>query len=95
MLVAGNIPGGATPDDRHARINLLRVLARAILADCDKTDVRAVVVGTECSAEEIADIALHGGDERRRRQAKVAALLLQMSYDDWQREFLTLTAEEK
>jgi len=95
MLVAGNIPGGATPDDRHARIDLLRVLARAILADCDKTDIRAVVVGQECSAEEIADIALHGGNEKRRRQEKVAALSPEMPYEDWQREFLTLTANEE
>src|SRR2546423_14616925 len=34
VLVAGNLPGAATPDDRHARIDLLRVLARAILAEC-------------------------------------------------------------
>jgi hypothetical protein len=94
VLVAGNIPGGATPDDRHARIDLLRVLARAILADCDKADVRAVVVGTERSAAEIAEIALHRGDERRRRQAQVAALPPEMPYEDWQREFLTLTADE-
>ncbi|MGH9038891.1 MAG: hypothetical protein ACRDZ3_01535, partial [Acidimicrobiia bacterium] len=94
ILVSGNIPGGATPDDRHARIDLLRVLARAILADCDKTDVRAVVVGTDQSAEEIADIALHRGDEGRRRQAKAAALSPEMPYEDWQRELLTLTADE-
>ncbi len=95
VLVAGNIPGGATPDDRHARIDLLRVLARAILADCDQSDVRAVVVGTERSAQEIADIAHHRGDERRRRQAQVAALSPEMPYEDWQREFLTLTANEE
>jgi hypothetical protein len=95
VLVAGNIPGGATPDDRHARIDLLRVLARAILADCDKGDVRAVVVGTERSAAEIAEIAVHRGDERRRRQAQVAALSPEMPYEDWQREFLTLTADEE
>ncbi len=95
VLVAGNIPGGATPDDRHARIDLLRVLARAILADCDKGDVRAVVVGTERSPEQIAEIAVHRGDERRRRQAQVAALPPEMPYEDWQREFLTLTAGEE
>jgi hypothetical protein len=95
VLVAGNIPGGATPDDRHARIDLLRVLARAILADCEKGDVRAVVVGTERSPAEIAEIALHRGDERRRRQAQVAALSPEMPYEDWQREFLTLTADEE
>ena len=57
VLVAGNIPGGATPDDRHARIDLLRVLARAILADCDQADVRAVVVGHG---------TFRGGDRRHR-----------------------------
>jgi hypothetical protein len=95
VLVAGNIPGGATPDDRHARIDLLRVLARAILADCDQGDVRAVVVGTERSAVEIAEIAALRGDERRRRQAQVAALSSEMPYEDWQREFLTLTTDEE
>ena len=95
VLVAGNIPGGATPDDRHARIDLLRVLARAVLADCAKGDVRAVVVGTERSAEEIADIAVHRGDERHRREAHLASLSPEMTYEDWQREFLTLTADEE
>lgn len=95
VLVAGNIPGGATPDDRHARIDLLRVLARAILADCDQGDVHAVVVGYDRSPEEIADIALHRGDDSHRRRAKLAALPSDIPYEDWQREFLSLTADEE
>jgi hypothetical protein len=94
VLVAGNLPGAATPDDRHARIDLLRVLARAVLAECEGSDVRAVVVGNERSAADIADIALRRGDESGKKAAEVAALPGDMNYADWQREFLTLTTEE-
>jgi hypothetical protein len=93
LLVAGNLPGAATPDDRHARIDLLRVLARAVLAECESGDVRAVVVATERSADEIADIALRRGDRAGKKAAEVAALG-DMNYADWQREYLTLTSEE-
>jgi hypothetical protein len=91
LLVAGNLPGAATPDDHHARIDLLRVLARAILAECLDRDVRAVVVGHDHSAEEIADLALRRGDEHGRRVAQVAALPADLNYEDWQREVLSLT----
>lgn len=93
VLVAGNLPGAATPDDRHARIDLLRVLARAVLADCGGNDVRAVVVGNERSAADITDLVLRRGDEATRKAAEVAAIG-DMNYADWQREFLSLTTEE-
>jgi len=93
LLVAGNLPGAATPDDRHARIDLLRVLARAVLAECEAGDVRAVVVASERSADELADIARRRGDEAGKKAAEVAALG-DMNYADWQREYLTLTTEE-
>lgn len=95
VLVAGNVPGAATPDDRHARIDLLRVLARAVLAECTQGDVRAVVVANDRSADEIADIAVRGGDEKSRKVAAVAALDPDLSYADWQREVLTLSASEE
>ena len=95
VLVAGNVPGAATPDDRHARIDLLRVLARAVLAECSDGDVRAVVVGYQRSAEEIADIALNRGDDHGRRVAQVTALPEDLTYDDWQREVLSLTTNEE
>ncbi len=95
VLVAGNVPGAATPDDRHARIDLLRVLARAILAECADGDVRAVVVGYHRSAEEIAEIALNRGDVHGRRVAQVTALPQDLNYDDWQREVLSLTTNEE
>jgi len=94
VLVAGNLPGAATPDDRHARIDLLRVLARAVLAECEGSDVRAVVVGNDRSAADIADIVLRRGDESGRKAAEVAALSGDLNYADWQREFLSLTTEE-
>jgi len=94
VLVAGNLPGVATPDDRHARIDLLRVLARAVLAECEGNDVRAVVVGNDRSAAEIAQIARRRGDETGKRAAEVAALPGDLNYADWQREFLSLTTEE-
>ena len=93
ILVAGNLPGAATPDDRHARIDLLRVLARAVLAECDGSDVRAVVVGNDRSPRDIADIARRKGDESGKKAAEVAAIG-DMNYADWQREFLSLTTEE-
>jgi hypothetical protein len=93
VLVAGNIPGASTPDDRHARIDLLRVLARAVLAECEGNDVRAVVVGNDRSPAEIADLVLRRGDEATRKAAEVAAIG-DMNYADWQREFLSLTTEE-
>jgi peptidoglycan hydrolase-like protein with peptidoglycan-binding domain len=95
VLVAGNVPGTATPDDRHARIDLLRVLARAILAERPGTDVRAVVVGYDRSAEEIAGIALHRGEEGWRVSAEVRALDPELDYADWYREVLSLTADEE
>ena len=94
VLVAGNLPGAATPDDRHARIDLLRVLARAVLAECEGSDVRAVVVGNDRSPTEIADLARRRGDEAGKRAAEVAALPGDLNYADWQREFLSLTTEE-
>jgi hypothetical protein len=94
VLVAGNLPGASTPDDRHARIDLLRVLARAVLAECEGSDVRAVVVGNDRSPAEIADIVLRRGDESAKLAAEVAALPGDLNYADWQREYLSLTTEE-
>jgi hypothetical protein len=94
ILVAGNLPGASTPDDRHARIDLLRVLARAILAECEGNDTRAVVVGNDRSAAEIAELAARRGDESGKKAAEVAALPGDLNYADWQREFLSLTTEE-
>lgn len=95
VLVAGNLPGAATPDDRHARIDLLRVLARALLSESHEDDLRAVVVGYDRSPEEIAEIAANRGEVRRRRAAAVASLPNSLNYADWQREVLSMTTSEE
>ena len=93
VLVAGNVPGGTTPDDRHARIDLLRVLARAILAEPGSEKVDACVLANDRSPAEIATIALNRGDDPNRTSAQVAAIDPDLSYADWQRELLRLTTE--
>lgn len=95
VLVAGNLPGATTPDDRHARIDLLRVLARAILSESVERDLRAVVVGYDRSPEEIAEIAANRGEDRRRRAAQVASLPNSLNYADWQKEVLSMTTSEE
>jgi hypothetical protein len=94
VLVAGHRPVGVhTPDDRHARKSLLRVLAQAIEADTPKAGVTTVVVGDQCSPAEIAEVALHGGPDLRRRLAEYAAHGEELSYDEWQREILALSTK--
>jgi hypothetical protein len=54
VLVAGHLPGGGqTPDDRHARKSLLRVLAQAIASETAEAGARTVVVDEQCSPAEI------------------------------------------
>ena len=92
VLVAGNRPADTpTPDDRHARKSLLRVLARTIESDTAKAGVRTVVVGEHCSPVEIAELALHGGPENGRSRLDYAAHGEDLSYDDWVREVLVLS----
>ncbi|HEY0398013.1 MAG TPA: hypothetical protein VGF00_06480, partial [Acidimicrobiia bacterium] len=67
---------------------------RAILAECEGGDVRAVVIGNDRSPGDIADIVLRRGDESGKKAAEVAALPGDLNYADWQREFLSLTTEE-
>lgn len=92
VLVAGHRPAGVhTPDDRHARKNLLRLLARAIEDDTAEAGVRTVVVGDQCSPAEIAEIALHRGPDHRRRLSEYAAHEDELSFAEWQREILALS----
>ena len=95
VLVAGNVPGGTTPDDRHARIDLLRVLARAVLAEAGPEKVGACVLANDRSPAEIATIALNRGDDPDKKTAKVKAIDPGLSYADWHRELLHLTTEDR
>ena len=95
VLVAGNLPAELTaPDDRQARISLLRVLAQAILADTAPIPVRTVVVDHTQSADQIAEIAIDPAANRLRVIAGVADLYPEMSYDDWRLAVLSLSAIE-
>jgi hypothetical protein len=95
ILVAGNLPGELTaPDDREARISLLRVLAQAILADTAPVPVRTAVVGHSRSANDIAEIALDPIANRLRVISEAAERYLDMTYDDWRLAVLSLVTIE-
>jgi hypothetical protein len=84
ILVGGNLPGELTaPDDRPARIALLRVLAQAILADTAPVPVRTAVVEYSRSADQIAEITIDRAANR-----------LRVSYDDWRLAVLSLATIE-
>lgn len=92
VLVAGHRPVGVdSPDDRHARKSLLRVLAEAIKADTAEAGVSTVVVGDQCSPAEIAEVALHRGPDHRRRLSEYAAHGEELSFAEWQQEILALS----
>jgi hypothetical protein len=95
VLVAGNLPGElAAPDDRQARISLLRVLAQAILADAGPTPVRTVVMDHSRSPDQIAAITVDPAGNRLRVISEVAERYPEMSYDDWRLEVLSLASIE-
>jgi hypothetical protein len=73
ILVAGNLPAELTaPDDRQARIALLRVLAQAIIADTAPVPVRTAVVEYSRSADQIAEITIDPAANRLRVISAVA-----------------------
>jgi hypothetical protein len=95
ILVAGNLPAELTaPDDRQARIFLLRVLAQALVADTAPVSVRTVIVGHTRSADEIAEITVDPAAHRLRVIAEAAEGFPEMSYDDWRLAMLGLASIE-
>lgn len=94
VLVAGEVPRDAIPDDPHARHDLLWVMARAISGGSVGGEVKAVVVGSDRSAHEIAYIALGRGEDRSWLQSQVAAVSPELSYADWKREVLSMAPSE-
>jgi hypothetical protein len=95
ILVAGNLPAELTaPDDRQARISLLRVLVQAIRADTAPVPVRTVVVEHTRSPEEIAAIALDPAAKRESVISHAAEFYPEMSYVDWRLEVLSLATIE-
>ena len=95
VLVAGNLPAELTaPDDRQARMSLLRVLGQAIRADVAPIPVNTVVVEHVRSADEVAAIAIDPAANRQRVISHAAELYPEMSYVDWRLEVLSLAAIE-
>jgi len=94
VFVAGNLPTELTaPDDRRARIALLRVLAQAVTADCAPSPVRTVVLEHTHSPDEIAAIAVDPST-RPRVLVDAAERYPEMSYVDWRLEVLSLASVE-
>lgn len=74
--------------------DLVARLARAISGGSIGGDVKAVVVGPDRSPPEIAELASDRGEDRPWFQSRVAALSPDLSYADWKRELLCLSAIE-
>ncbi len=64
LLVAGNLSAeGAAPDDREARLSLLRVLAHAMRADLAPKRVRIRVITGQRTDDDIAQFAVTGAKD--------------------------------
>jgi hypothetical protein len=96
LLVAGNVPvDGAAPDDRAARLLLLRVLAHAIRADQAPHRVRVRVISDERSDAQIVDFAVSGKrDVQSETSAQADRVILDRSYEDWRIEVMGLAQVE-
>jgi hypothetical protein len=95
VLVAGNLPAELTvPDDRQARISLLRVLVQAIMADTAPIPVRTVVVDHVSTPDEIAAIAVDPAPNHPRVLLDLADRYPEIDYVDWRLAVLSLATTE-
>src|SRR6266536_2728795 len=85
VLVAGNLPAEvAAPDDRAARLAMLRVLAHAMRADLAPAQVRIRVVSGGHSDAEIVGYALSGGkDPLAESEPPDERGVTGRTYEDW------------
>ncbi|MDQ1482477.1 MAG: hypothetical protein QOF35_553 [Actinomycetota bacterium] len=91
VLVGGNtLVEASAPDDQHARLALLRVLAHAIQADKSATGIQVQVLPHDVLAERIAAVAV--GSEPTREQALTELLAREpkMSFAEWRIEVMGL-----
>src|SRR3712207_5512515 len=65
VLVSGNTPAAALPDDQNSRLALLHVLAHAARAELSPYGVRVVVLSGSRSDNDLVRVALHGGRTTR------------------------------
>jgi hypothetical protein len=95
LLVAGNLPAEvAAPDDRTARLSLLRVLAHAMRADLAPKRVRIRVITSERTDQDIAAHALTGSKDPHAEPTPVASIPedydLGTTYEDWRIQVMGL-----
>jgi hypothetical protein len=94
LLVAGNLPPDLTwPDDRQARMALLRVLGRAAEADAGAA-VRVRTVDASRSDADIVDLFDRPDPDRNRAIADFVDHAGDMPYDDWRLALLELSSFE-
>jgi hypothetical protein len=96
LLVAGNVSAeAAAPDDRAARLLLLRVLGHAIRADLAPNRVRVRVISGERTDEDIVDFALSGAKDPLTDVPRVPDIQLSdTSYEDWRTQVMGLAQVE-
>lgn len=91
LLVAGNLSAeGTAPDDRVARLSLLRVLAHAIRADLAPNRVRVRVISGGRSDDEIVRFAQSGAKDPRAELLAPPESTSNTTYQDWRTEVLGL-----
>jgi hypothetical protein len=96
ILVAGNLPAEvAAPDDRAARLALLRVLAHAVRADLAPARIRVRVVSGGRSDAEIVAYALSGAkDPAVESSPSDEEATTGRTYEDWRIAVLGLAQVE-
>jgi len=95
LLVAGHEPLQPTaPDDRQARLALLRVLAHAARADRPAQHLRIQVTTSDRSAAELVRMATDAPSGPAVPAADLDAVMSDRSYADWRVEILGLATVE-
>ncbi|MEO5652096.1 MAG: hypothetical protein ABIN79_06790 [Marmoricola sp.] len=96
LLVAGNLSSeSAVPDDRAARLLMLRLLAHAIRADLTPRRVRVRVITGDRPDDQLVQFALSGGkDPLVEVPATGSELDSTLSYSDWRIEVLGMAQVE-
>jgi hypothetical protein len=94
VLVDGDqqTPHDDTPDDPHARFDLLRVLGQAVVAA--RADTQTFIVGSQRSPEEIAQVAAGRTPVSGSSRAISANDDPGLSYADWKRDLLSHSAPQ-
>ncbi len=94
VLVAGNLPPKlSTPDDHHARLALLRVLAHAMHADRAPEKLSVTVASSQHSPEKLA-LIVQGSKVAHPSPPDYAEMWPDMEYDEWRLAILGLASME-